>query len=113
MFDVEFYEEQNGEKPVEDFINSLEVKVKAKLLKDIELLSIYGNMLGEQYSKHLQDGIYELRTKQGSNCIRSLYFFMVDKKIIITNGFVKKTQKTPKEEIKKAKIRRSKYLGEW
>ena len=56
-------------------------------------------MLREPYSKHLDDGIFELRCKFGSDITRVLYFFYYEGKIILTNGFVKKTQKTPKEEI--------------
>ena len=55
------------------------------------------------------DGIFELRTKQGSNITRIFYFFFVGKKAIITNGFVKKTQKTPKVEIELAKKYKADY----
>ena len=44
-------------------------------------------------------GIFELRAKVGTDISRVLYFFYYEGKIIMTNGFVKKTQKTPKEEI--------------
>ena len=50
-----------------------------------------GNMLREPYSKHLDDGIFELRCKFGSDITRVLYFFYYEGKIILTNGFVKKT----------------------
>jgi phage-related protein len=50
-----------------------------------------------------KDGIFEVRGKVGSNISRVLYFFHVDRKIILTNGFVKKTQKNPKNEITLAK----------
>ncbi len=63
------------------------------------------------YSEHLVDGIFELRAKVGSNISRVLYFFVVGRKIIITNGFVKKTQKTPKNEIELAKKYRNEYLN--
>ena len=48
--------------------------------------------------------------KQGSNITRVLYFFYIGKKIIATNGFVKKTQKTPPKELKLAKERRADWL---
>lgn len=63
------------------------------------------------YSEELQDGIFELRAKVGSDISRVLYFFMVGRKIILTNGFIKKTQKTPKSEIEKAKRYRDDYLS--
>ena len=61
--------------------------------------------------KHLDDGIFELRCKVGNNTTRVLYFFYYEGKIILTNGFVKKTQKTPSEEIRLAKERRADYIG--
>ena len=61
------------------------------------------------YSEHLDDGVFEIRAKQGSNITRVLYFFFVGKKIILTNGFVKKTQKTPKSQIELAKKYREEY----
>ncbi len=70
----------------------------------------YGNQLREPYSKHLEDGIFELRGKVGSDITRVLYFFYYGGKIIFTNGFVKKSQKTPASEILKAKVYRKDYL---
>ena len=55
--------------------------------------------------------IFELRTKVSSDITRILYFFVIEQKIILTNGFVKKTQKTPKNEIDLAKRRRNEYLN--
>lgn len=110
QFTVEFYEDTNGEKPVEEFLRSLDVKMRAKMLGILEILQEKGNYLREPYSKHLDDGIFEVRAKVASNITRVLYFFYCDGKIILTNGFVKKTQKTPANEIKLAKKRREEYL---
>ena len=57
----------------------------------------------------MKDGIFEIRAKQGTDISRVLYFFVVGQKIILTNGFVKKTQKTPTEEIELAKKYRKDY----
>ena len=111
MFDVEFFIEDNGRIPVEEFITGLkDRKMKAKIFRSLELLERNGNMLGEPYSAFLGDGIYELRIIQSSNISRVLYFFCYGKKIILTNGFIKKTRKTPLKEIKLAKRRRDDYL---
>jgi phage-related protein len=99
---VIFYEKVDKTKPVADFLGSLEPKMKVKALREIQLLKECGNELREPYSKHLQDGIYELRIKQGSNISRIFYFFFVGKTIVMTNGFIKKTQKTPQLELEKA-----------
>ena len=58
----------------------------------------------------MEDGIFELRCKLGSNITRALYFFYVGKRIVVTNGFVKKTQNTPPGEIKLAKDRRKDWI---
>ena len=108
-FEVIFYEKENGDCPVEDFLLSLDMKMKAKMVGLLELLEQYGNQLREPYSKHLDDGIFEIRCKVGSNITRVLYFFYYEGKIILTNGFVKKTQKTPPEQIKTAKEFRADY----
>ncbi len=109
-FTVIAYEKEDGESPVEDFINALDVKMRAKMYGLLSILQEKGNSLREPYSKHLDDGIFELRCKVGSNITRVLYFFYYERKIILTNGFVKKTQKTPPEEIRLAKERRADYI---
>ena len=110
MFQVEFYENQNGECPVEAFMLGLDEKMQAKLIGLLEVLEEKGALLIEPYSKYLEDGIFELRCQVGNNIIRVLYFFYYERKIILTNGFVKKTQKTPRREIRLAKTRRTDYL---
>ncbi len=98
-YDVQLYEKANGDCPIQDFLDSLDDKMAAKMYGMIELLEENGPALKKPYSEHLQDGIFELRAKFSSNITRVLYFFYIDKKIILTNGFVKKTQKTPKKEL--------------
>lgn len=67
------------------------------------MLDKKGNNLREPYSKAIDDGIFELRCKFGSDITRILYFFYDGRKIILTNGFVKKTQKLPSKELVLAK----------
>ena len=110
MFDVEYYEKEDGTFPAEEFILSLDAKMQAKMFRELELLETFGNELREPHSKPLGDGIYEIRAKVTSDITRVLYFFVVNKKIILTNGFVKKTQKTPDSEITLAKKYRKDYL---
>ena len=55
-------------------------------------------------------GIFELRAKFGSDISRVLYFFFAGRRVVLTNGFVKKTQKTPKAEIELAKQYRKDFL---
>ena len=110
MFKVIFYRKCNGESPVEKFLLSLDIKMRAKVLRAINLLADFGNKLREPDSKLLEDGIFELRVKLGSDIVRVLYFFCEGRIVVLTNGFVKKTQKTPENEIRMAKKYRSEYL---
>ena len=107
---VEYYETGEGRLPVEEFILSQNVKMQAKIFRTLELLEMKGSELREPYSKHLQDGIFELRIKVGSDITRILYFFVIGHKVILTNGFVKKIRKTPKSEMKLAKKYREDYI---
>lgn len=109
-FKVEFYVNDNGEIPVKDFLLSLDKKMRAKLIGVMDILEDYGNQLREPYSKSLGDGIYEIRGKVGTDITRVLYFFYHEKRIIFTNGFIKKTNKTPLGEIEKAKVYRQIFL---
>ncbi|SHJ70142.1 Phage derived protein Gp49-like [Pseudobutyrivibrio xylanivorans DSM 14809] len=84
--------------------------MRAKITGDILVLQEKGNAMRAPYTKYLEDGIFELRTKQGSNISRVLFFFYYGGKIILTNGFIKKSQKTPRREIDLAKKYRSDYL---
>jgi len=109
-FTVEFYRKADGSCPVEEFLLSLDHKMRAKMLMSATLLEVNGPFLREPYSKPLGDGIFEIRAQQGNDITRVLYFFFVGRRIVLTNGFVKKTQKTPASEIETAKKYRAEYL---
>ena len=110
QFHVEFYETEDGKTPVVEFLDSLEDKMNAKMVGLMEILEEKGTMLREPYSSPLEDGIFELRAVQGSNISRALFFFFIEGRIIITHGFVKKTQKTPRVQIELAKKYRADFL---
>ncbi|MBO4668798.1 MAG: type II toxin-antitoxin system RelE/ParE family toxin [Lachnospiraceae bacterium] len=110
VFEVLFYECPDGHEPAREFLEGLEPKMRSKMDMLVTLLQEYGNLLQFPYSEHLADGIFELRAKFGSDISRVLYFFYVGKRIVLTNGFVKKTQKTPPREIELAKKYRKDYL---
>lgn len=108
--EVIFYKTEQGIKPAGQFINSVEdKKLRAKIIRSIKLLEQFGQKLGMPDAKHLGNGIYELRTIQGNNIARCLYFFTVGDKAIVTNGVIKKTQKTPPEVIDLAQKYREDY----
>lgn len=109
-YQVVFYEKEKDTFPAEDFINSLDDKMAAKIYRVLRMLEKNGPELREPYSKHLDGGIFEARAKVGSDITRVLYFFYVNKQIVLTHGFVKKTQKTPPGEIDRAKAYRAEFL---
>ena len=98
-------------KYTETFPDTLPQKARAKfiwtfqLIEEIESVPI-------TYLKHIEDGIYEVRVKLGSNIYRIMAFFDEDQLILTINGFQKKTQKTPKIEITLAKKIREEYEQE-
>ena len=79
MFDITFYRLPNGTAPVEEFLDSLNTKMRNKALDSLLILEEFGNTLREPYSKQ------------------------------IGNGFIKKTQKTPKAPLKLAQKYKAEY----
>lgn len=102
MFELEYYTLPNGEKPVKQFLDSLDVRMRAKAFGSLEILEEFGNRLREPYSKPVGNGLFELRIQYAKDISRIFYFFRVNNKIILTNGFIKKSQKTPKRELERA-----------
>ncbi|MBN8585435.1 MAG: type II toxin-antitoxin system RelE/ParE family toxin [Ignavibacteria bacterium] len=86
-----------------DFLSKQSNKVKDKIIWTLKLIESQRS-IPEEYFKHLTntDGLYEIRVKQSSNIYRIFCFFDKGNLIIVTSGFQKKTQKTPKSEIEKA-----------
>ncbi len=99
------YVELDDKKPFEDFIIGLLVRERAKIFETIDYFVQLKNAnlpIKESLSKHLEDGIFELRISLRTKIARSLYFCQKGARIIITHGFVKKTQKSPRKEIEKS-----------
>jgi len=78
-------------------------KVQDKIIWTFRLIETQ-QKVPEDYLKHLEntDGLYEIRVQQGSDIFRIFCFFDEGKLVVLANGFQKKTQKTPKNEIEKA-----------
>ncbi len=116
MYTVEFYEKADGQSELWDFLEDL--RRKAATSKDariqykqislyIQLLQDHGTRLQENITKHLEEDIWELRP--GSN--RVFYFYYKDNTFVLLHQFRKKTQKTPRRELDKAKAERDDYLA--
>lgn len=102
MFEINYYRLKDGTAPVEDFILSLDTSMMAKVLSGLAILKEFGNMTREPYSKYIDNGIFELRVKVSTNISRIFYFFQAGQQIILTNGYVKKTQKMDQREYERA-----------
>ena len=87
----------------EDFLKGQSPKVQDKIFKIIEAIETL-ERVPSNYLKHLvgTEGLYEARIRLGSNIWRVFCFFDGEKLVILINGFQKKTQKTPKNEVEKA-----------
>ena len=93
-----------------EFYNKQTKKVQDRILWTIRLFRDI-QFVPEKYLKHLEgtDGIYEIRVSSGNNIFRIFCFFDEGQLVILLNGFQKKTQKTPAEEIEKAKKLKKQY----
>ena len=111
----EFYTRPNGHNEFVEFYKSLPQKDKEKLLATISMIQEHGLLTAQhmEWVKKLNSDIFEIRSKVSSNIQRALYFHAVDNRYIITHGFTKKTQKTPKREIIHAKQIRREFEEEY
>ena len=102
----------DGTSEFEDYLDSLPDKDAEKLLAVIKAVEGHGLLVSARmkWTKKLEDDLYELRSKQGSDIQRAIYFQKVGAEYLITHGFTKKSQKTPKDEIEHAKAMRKRYL---
>ena len=103
---IYFYKDKQGNQPVLDYMrelarnNSKDSRIKLNKLNDyIELMSQQGTRAGQPYIKHLDEEIWELRPLRD----RILFVAWLDGSFVLLHPFVKKTQKTPRGEIEKAK----------
>lgn len=110
MFQVKFFTSARGENLVKSFLDGLQAKLREKVVADIMFLEEYGYQAQRPKAALLRDKIYELRTSLGHLEVRLLYFF--DKEIIIlTHGFLKKSDAVPPNEITKALNIRTDYFA--
>ena len=108
---VNYFTDEMGKQPVKEWIDTLEVKLQLKIFRAFELLEEFNINLKAPYVKPLEDKLYELRIKDPKGIYRIIYFAYTGQEFIMLNGFVKKTQKTPKKEIELAKTRMKEVLN--
>ncbi len=96
-----------------DFFNQLTEDVQRKFNWTLELIATI-DRVPKKYFQHMEGtaGLYEIRVEVGSNIFRAFAFFDEGQLIVVANGFQKKTQKTPKNEIESAKKIKKEYFNE-
>jgi phage-related protein len=101
----------NASSPIETFLDSLTGKQAQKVLWVLRLIEEL-DIVPRQYLKKLVDseGVWEIRILFGNDTFRLLGFFANGSLLVLTNGFAKKTQKTPPQEIALAIRRKKEYL---
>lgn len=101
---VKFYKSANGNEPVRDWIKSLSEEDKTIIGKDIKTVQYFWP-LGKPLVDHIEGDIWEIRSNITNKNIARVLFFVEKDRMILLNGFIKKTQKTPKQEKDLAKAR--------
>ena len=100
--EVAFYTKQDGTSPVRDYLDSLAVKERAKVMSYVRFLQEQKGYLDEPYSKHVTGKIRELRVDFSKKKNRILYFVSSGRKIVLLHAFQKKTAKLPRTDINRA-----------
>jgi len=105
---VKFYCTINGTEPVRDWIKGLRKEDKRTIGEDIKTLQ-FGWPLGMPLVKNLGSRLWEIRSNLSDGKTARVIFFMAKNTIVLVNGFIKKTQKTPANEIELSKKRKAQF----
>lgn len=97
---------------VEQFVLKLPAGLSAKYFHLTELMLEFGANLGLPHTKPMSNGLFELRVKGKEGIARVFYCTKVGKRIIMVHAFIKKTPKTPPNELRKAEQRLSEVKNE-
>jgi phage-related protein len=101
---VAFYRSMTGAEPVREWLKGLPLEDRQKIGRDLRLVEM-GWPVGMPLCKPLGDGIWEVRSSLGSNRIARVLFCAVQGHMVLLNGFIKKTRKTPQPEMDLARTR--------
>jgi phage-related protein len=110
MWEIEYYEDADGQRPVQEFIDALDIKTKAKVARTVDLLEEFGINLSMPYAEHIESNLWELRTRLANSRYRIIYFLNTGKVFVLLHGFVKKTRKISKTDLQIARNRLKDYL---
>lgn len=111
MWNIEYYESRAGRSPVKEYIDSLDAGSRAKLARTLDLLEEFGISLGMPYARQLEGRLWELRTRQGRNRYRIIYFLATGQTFVLLHGLTKKTGPVSRGDLEIAGSRRDDYLS--
>ena len=101
-----FYRSDNGREPVREWLKSLDVPARRVIGEDIKDVE-FAWPLGMPLVKNLGEGLWEVRSSLPGNRIARVLFCVTDKEMVLLHGFIKKTQKTPSQDIELARRRKT------
>ncbi len=93
-----FYETANGKKPVREWLLLLDKEDRKSIGEDIKTVE-YGFPIGMPTCRKLDSKLYEVRSSISDKRIARVIFTVMSGYMVLLNGFIKKSQKTPKSEI--------------
>jgi phage-related protein len=101
-----FYKNSNGKEPVRDWLKKLDKEDRFIIGADIKTVE-FGWPIGMPTCRALGKGLYEVRSNLPSNRIARVIFCIYDGGMVLLHAFIKKTQKTPKQDLELALARKS------
>ena len=104
---VVFFNTNTGNEPVREWLKEL-TKDDCKVIGTDILTVQYAWPLGKPLVDNLGDGVWEVRSRLDNRIARTL-FALVNQEIVLLHGFIKKSQKTPSDELELAKKRKKQY----
>ncbi len=111
MRKIIFYKHPSNKCPITNFLDSLSDKQAEKVFFVLDLIESIDVVPRKFFKKMVgTDDLWEVRVQYGSNIFRLFGFFDGDELIVLNHAFTKKTQKTPKKEIKIAEQRKKEYF---
>ena len=109
---IDFYKTFTGDSPVEEFLDTLSDTQTKKIMWVMKLVRELNPVPSQYFTKLVNsDDIWEVRVQISGNIFRLLGFIEGDRLLVLTNGFQKKTQKTPRREIELAEARKREHQG--
>jgi phage-related protein len=105
---VVFYRTRGGSEIVRDWLRSLQEGDRNAIGLDLMRVQ-FRWPVGMPLCRAMGDGLWELRTSLPSNRVARLLFCVMQDRVVVLHGFIKKTQKTPDDELKLARRRKKEF----